>query len=93
MTTSRRTARWVTPEGARLALRHLTHTSGNLGRRGLRDGGARDGWWLTVTHPDSGAVLADIYLGATVPEEQLAAALAAVQAVPVLPTTTRRSHP
>ena len=93
MTTRRTVTRWVTPEGARLELVHLSHTSANLGRRGLRDGGTCDGWHLYVTHPDSGAVLADVPFGATVPEAKLAAALAAVNAVPELPTTHRRSHP
>ena len=91
MTKHRTATRWVTPEGARLALVHATHTSNNLGRPGLRDGGTRDGWWLHVRHPRSGNVVASHYLGATVPEHQLAAALAAVQAVPVLPT--ERNHP
>lgn len=93
MTARRTVTRWVTPEGARLELVHLSHTSGNLGRRGLRDGGTRDGWWLTVRHPASGTTVAEHYLGATVPEAQLAAALAAVNAVPELPATHRRSHP
>jgi hypothetical protein len=44
-----------------------------------------------VRHPRSGNVVASHYLGATVPEHQLAAALDAVQAVPVLPT--ERNHP
>ena len=93
MTPHRTVTRWVTPEGARLELVKLTGTSNNLGRRGLRDGGTRDGWWLTVRHPASGSVLAEHYLGATVPEVALAAALAAVQAVPVLPTHPERNHP
>ena len=91
--TKRTATRWVTPEGARLALVHATHTSNNLGRRGLRDGGTRDGWWLIVRHPVSGSTVAEHYLGATVPEAALAAALAAVQAVPVLPTRPGRNHP
>lgn len=93
MTTRRTVTRWVTPEGARLELVHLSHTSQNLGRRGLRDGGTRDGWWLTVRHPASGTTVAEHYLGAVVPEAQLAAALAAVQAVPVLTTHPERNHP
>jgi hypothetical protein len=88
MTSRRTVTRWVTPEGARLALVHLTHTSGNAGRRGLRDGGTRDGWWLIVRHPASGNTVAEHYLGATVPEAQLAAALAAVNAIPELPRPT-----
>ena len=91
MTKHRTATRWVTPTGARLELVHATHTSNNLGRPGLRDGGTRDGWWLIVRHPRSGTTVAEHYLGADVPEHQLAAALAAVQAVPVLPT--ERNHP
>jgi hypothetical protein len=91
MTPHRTVTRWVTPEGARLVLVHLSHTSGLNPHR--RDGGSLDGWWLIVSHPASGAVVAEHYLGAAVPEAQLAAALAAVRAVPVLPTTHRRSHP
>jgi hypothetical protein len=81
--------RWVTPGGARIDLAHLTHTSANGGRRGLRDGGAYDGYCLTATHP-SGCVLSTTYLGRTVPEAELDAALAAIDAHEVtgLPTPT-----
>jgi hypothetical protein len=73
--THRTVTRWVTPEGARLALVYLTHTSRH-----------RDGWHLVVTHP-AGSVLADWHFGRAVDEAALAAALAAVNAIPELPTT------
>lgn len=80
---SARPCRWVTPEGARIDLAHLTHTSGRLVSRGLRDRGAVDGWCLTVRHPRSAVVISETWLGATVPEGELAAALSAVEAVRV----------
>lgn len=83
MTSRRGPARWVTPEGARLVLVHLTHTGGLNPRR--RDGGALDGWSLIVLTPN-GTLAATHHLGATVPEAELAKALAAVNAVPELPT-------
>ena len=73
--------RWVTPEGARVDLFYLTHTRGALSA-GLRDGGALDGWCLTVTHP-SGVLISDTYLGARLDETALAAALADVEAYEV----------
>jgi hypothetical protein len=76
----RQARRWVTPNGAQVDLTHAVATSRNLGRRGLRDGGAWDGWCLTVRHPGSGSVVSTTYLGAEVPEARLAAALAAVEA-------------
>ena len=87
MSTTPSPRRWVTPEGARLDLTHATHTGRNRGRRGLRDGGSWDGYCLTTTHP-SGVVLCENYFGATVPEPELAAALAAIEAYDVtgLPT-------
>ena len=83
--------RWVTPEGARVDLYYLTETRGALSA-GLRDGGALDGWCLTVTHPRSGTVLSDTYLGARLDETALAAALTAVEAYEVtgLPTPPPR---
>ena len=76
--------RWVTPSGALIILAHGTYTTGN-----------RDGWRLIVKHPGSGVVISSTHLGATVPETELAAAIAAVGAIPVItPTRTiRRSHP
>jgi hypothetical protein len=74
--------RWVTPNGARLDLAHLTHTTGRLDPT-LRSGGSLDGYCLTATHPTSGCVLSETYLGATVPEAALTAALAAVAAYEV----------
>jgi hypothetical protein len=76
--TIRQARRWVTPNGAQLDLTHAIATTRNRGRRGLRDGGTWDGYCLTVTHPISGCVLSATYLGATVPEAILAAALEAV---------------
>jgi hypothetical protein len=64
--------RWVCPGGARLDLAHLTNTTG----------GRRDGYHLIVTHP-GGVLVNMIPLGATVPEADLADALAAVEAVRV----------
>jgi hypothetical protein len=86
VTTTPSPRRWVTPEGARLDLAHLTHTTGRLDRT-LRDGGTLDGYCLTATHP-SGCLLSTTYLGRTVPEAELAAAIAAVGAYDVtdLPT-------
>jgi hypothetical protein len=72
----------VTPEGAPVDLAHLTHTRGALDT-GLRDGGALDGYCLTVRHPLSGCVISETYLGATVPEAALAAAILAVGAYEV----------
>lgn len=80
--------RWEAPNGAQIRLTYADHTSRNRGRRGLRDGGAWDGWVLRVRHPASGMTIAEHYLGATVPEVQLAAALEAVGAIPV-PVPTR----
>jgi hypothetical protein len=67
---------WVTPEGAPIELAHLTHTAGRNPAR--RDGGSCDGWRVVVRHPDTQIVLSVTYLGATVPEDLLAAAIAAV---------------
>ena len=77
-----RARRWIAPNGARIDLAHLTHTSANGSRRGLRDGGAWDGYCLTVTHP-SGTVISETHLGATCPEALLAAAIEAVSAYEV----------
>jgi|HubBroStandDraft_3_1064219.scaffolds.fasta_scaffold42665_2 hypothetical protein len=76
----RRARRWVAPNGAQVDLTHAIATSRNAGRPGLRDGGTCDGYCLTVTHPASGCVVSATYLGATVPEALLAAALEAVGA-------------
>jgi hypothetical protein len=79
----RQARRWVTPNGAQVDLTHAIYTGRNLGRPGLRDGGSADGWCLMVRHPASGCVLSATYLGATVPEPLLAAALEAVGAYEV----------
>jgi len=71
--------RWRAGNGALISLTYTTHTSRNRGRP-LRDGGACDGWCLTVRHPVSRVVISETYLGATVPEADLAAALDAVGA-------------
>ena len=76
-TTPPRARYWVTPEGAPIELAHLTHTEGRSDRR--KDGGACDGWCVTVRHPATRIVLSTTYLGATVPEAELAAAIAAVE--------------
>jgi hypothetical protein len=74
-----RARRWVTPSGALVDLAHAQHTTGRLDPR-RRDGGTVDGYRLTVTHPRSGCVVSTTYLGAAVPEAELAAALAEVDA-------------
>jgi hypothetical protein len=79
----RQARRWVTPNGAQVDLSHAQHTSRNLGRRGLRDGGCWDGWCVTVRHPRSGSVISSTYLGAALVEAELVAALAAVVAYEV----------
>jgi hypothetical protein len=71
-----RVTRWLTPEGVRIDLVYRKHTSRS--RRG-----GFDGWHLITRHP-SGVVLADVRLGGEVPEVALAAALAAVDAEPVI---------
>jgi hypothetical protein len=76
--------RWITPQGMLIDLIHVTHTSRNRGRKGLRDGGTWDGWCLITRHPVSGTTLDQVYLGADVPEDQLQAALDAVHAVPMI---------
>jgi hypothetical protein len=80
MTTTTETAPraryWVTPEGAPIELAHVTDTSGFNPKR--RDGGSRDGWRVIVRHPHNQIVISVTYLGATVPEDLLAAAIAAV---------------
>lgn len=88
-----RARRWVTPEGLIIDLTHLTHTSRNLGQA-VRGGGTWDGWVLITRHPDSRVVLGQFYFGAEVPEERLAAELAAIHAVPLLDTATtqERNH-
>lgn len=73
---------YVTPEGAPIDLLHLTGTDGG-NRPGRRDGGRRDGWRVIVRHPVTGYVISDTWLGATVPEAALDAALTAVGAVRV----------
>jgi hypothetical protein len=82
--------RWVTPGGARLDLKHLTNTSGHLDPT-LRDGGALDGYCLTVTHP-RGQEITTTYLGGAVPEAELRAAFESVDAYEVtgLPTPPRK---
>ena len=74
--------RWVAPSGEVIILAHGTYTTGN-----------RDGWRLIVKHPN-GIVISTTHLGRTVPETELAAAIAAVGAIPlVTPTRTqRRNH-
>jgi hypothetical protein len=79
----RQARRWVTPSGEQVDLTHAIHTSRNRGRPGLRDGGTWDGYCVTVRHPASGSVISTTYLGATVPEAELAAGLAAVGAYEV----------
>lgn len=95
--TSRPARRWLTPEGARISLIRLTATGNTLGRPGLRDGGSADGWWLIVRHPN-GWTLSSTYLPGLSDRDpkargkaraELAAALAAVNAIPALP---RRNH-
>jgi hypothetical protein len=71
-----RVTRWVTPEGVRIDLVYRKHTSRT--RRG-----GFDGWHLITRHP-SGVVLADVPFGREVPWAGLAAALAAVDAEPVI---------
>ena len=82
---------YVTPEGAPIELIHLTGTDGG-NRPGRRDGGIWDGWRVTVRHPVTRYVISDTWLGATVPEAELDAALTAVGAVRVddLPRPPRR---
>jgi hypothetical protein len=80
----RAVTRWVTPEGLVIDLTQLTQTSRNAGRKGLTYGGAWDGWVLTTRHPASRVVISTTYLGRDVPEDELAAALEAVRAVPVI---------
>lgn len=75
-TTPPRARYWVTPEGAPIELAHLTDTAGF--RPGTRDGGSCDGWCVIVRHPATRVVISVTYLGATVPEADLAAAIAAV---------------
>jgi hypothetical protein len=87
----RSVTRWVTPEGLIIDLTHGTHTSRNHGQR-LRDGGTWDGWVLTTRHPRSRVVVSTTYLGREVPEVELAAALEAVRAVPVIKPTRRARH-
>lgn len=72
--------RWMT-EGALIDLGHLTGTAGRSDRR--KDGGSCDGWRLVVKRRDNGAVISVTYLGETVPELELQAALDAVGAEPV----------
>jgi hypothetical protein len=81
VTARRAVTRWITPQLVRIDLAHATHTTGN-----------RDGWWITTRHPRSGVLLhewrlplgdADETVRAAA-ERDLYAALAAVDAVPVL---------
>jgi hypothetical protein len=87
------TRTWVTPSGLRVKLAHLTHTSNRLGQPGLRDGGTRDGWWLITSHPDSGNVMSQTWLGLELDphtERTLLDGLASVGAVPQI---TPRQQP
>jgi len=72
--------RWTTPD-ALIDLGHLTGTAGRSTSR--KDGGSCDGWRLMVKRRDNGAVITVTYLGETVPEEELQAALDAIGAEPV----------
>jgi hypothetical protein len=76
-----RARQWVTPEGARIDLKHLTDTVGYRTSQRI-DGGSLDGWSVTVAHPN-GRLISDTHLGATVPEADLAAAIDAVGAYEV----------
>jgi hypothetical protein len=77
----RRVTRWVCPGGVRITLAYRSHTTGH-----------RDGWYLSTHHPASRVVLATIRLhldhpqaaGRAAAERELAAALDAVGAVPVI---------
>jgi hypothetical protein len=69
--------RWTTPEGATIALVHLTGTGNTTGPL-LRSPRSRDGWHLTVTAP-SGVTLSQTPLPDLGDPEPHTAAIAAAE--------------